>query len=210
MSYIIFLLEGLSPYLTAIVTAVGAIAAYVIYEKQKKDDLKNAARAVLLEVRQSEKIVKALLTIKESSIDYPKQFTKILPQGNWYKYSHLFVNEMANEEYEQMNEYYGYCETIEKYLIKNHNFFWVTTEERARQKESLGAILAEKNTALSPSDFKELIESVSSLYISNTSAYAPQGIITEINKTLDSITLISTTPTWGTLKRIARYKDILG
>lgn len=58
--------------------------------------------------------------------------------------------------------------------------------------------------------YSDLFEKITLLYMSNTGAYLPAGIKTEMDKILNSITLIINTPTWNNLKRIADYKDLLG
>lgn len=195
---------------TAAIATVGTVwIALYLYRKAKSDILQDAARVLILEVRESEKIVKNFLEEKLNGREYRDSLIKVLPYKGWQKYSHLFVKKMSNDEYDQLNQYFKHCEILEKFIKKNHNFFWITTEERARQKEAIGARLAYDKPGLEGDAFREEVEEICRRYFS-TMRYTPQGIKSEIDLVLDSIYLISNTPTWNKLKSIAKYEDLLG
>lgn len=193
-----------------IATIITAIVAYLIYKKSKSDELENAVRIIILEIKESERIIKNLNEIKNSGNIYPDDLLKVTPLKGWVKYSHLFIQKLNNDEYDQLNDYFKKCEVLEKYIEKNHNFFWITTEERAKQKEALGAKLAKEKSELSPEEFKIEVERLADLYFSNTSAYTPAGIKTQLDRNLNSISMITITPVWNKLKKIANYNDLLG
>ena len=196
--------------LSQIATIATAVVAYYLYKKSKSDELENAVRIIILEIKESERIVKNLNEIKTAGNFYPDDLLKITPLKGWIKYSYLFIQKLTNDEYDQLNDYFKKCDILEKYIEKNHNFFWITTEERAKQKEILGARLAQEKPDLSAVDFKNQLENLSELYFSNTSAYTPAGIKTQMDRNLDSISMITTTPVWNKLKVIAKYNDLLG
>lgn len=212
------LLDILKVYHASISTLLAGGVAWYLYYKAKKDEIRTATKTIILEIKEAEKIIKFFLDIKNRNESYPTDFFKVTPYKAWNKYSHLFIKKLNNDEYEQINDFYKKCEILEKYIEKNYNFFWVTTEERARQKERIGADFA-LNMYLQDKDaikhkerqhFDDVEKLTAVLYMSNTGVYLPAGIKTEIDKTLNSITLIINTPTWNSLKRVAGYKDILG
>lgn len=204
------ILQTLLNQTASLATVATAIVAYFIYKKSKSDELENAVRIIILEIKESERIIKNLNEIKNSGNIYPDDLLKVTPLKGWAKYSHLFIQKLNNDEYDQLNDYFKKCEVLEKYIEKNHNFFWITTEERAKQKEMLGAKLAQENPRLTSEQFKIEIETLADLYFSNTSAYTPAGIKTQVDRNLNSISLITTTPVWNKLKKIAKYNDLLG
>lgn len=191
-------------------TIITAIVAYLIYKKSKSDELENAVRIIILEIKESERIIKNLNEIKNSGNIYPDDLVKVTPLKGWVKYSHLFIQKLNNDEYDQLNDYFKKCESLEKYIEKNHNFFWISTEERAKQKELLGASLAKEKPNITPEEFKTEIEKLSELYFTNTFTYTPAGIKTQLDRTLNSISTITNTPVWNKLKIIAKYNDLLG
>lgn len=214
-----YFLDFLKVYNEAVATLIAGSVVWYLYEKAKKDELKTAAKTVVLEIKEAEKIIKFFLDIKNAGANYPTDFYKVTPHKAWDKYSHLFIKKLNNDEYQQINEFYKKCETLEKFIDKNYNFFWVTTEERARQKEKIGADYAlnlfnnNKSDVLTnvvEGEYKDEVEKLVLLYMSNTGPYLPAGIKTEIDKILNSLTLIINTPTWNNLKKIADYKDLLG
>lgn len=199
-------------------TILAGSIVWILYVKAKKDEIRTAAKTIILEIKEAEKIIKIFIDIKNAEGSYPTDFYKVTPYKAWEKYSHLFIKKLNNDEYQQINEFYKKCEILEKYIEKNYNFFWVTTEERARQKERIGAENALKLISADPhviesikeGEYRNQVEKISLLYMSNTGVYLPAGIKTEIDKILNSVTLIINTPTWNNLKKIAGYKDLLG
>ncbi len=191
-------------------TILTAIVAYLIYRKSKSDELENAVRIIILEIKESERVIKNLREIKSSGNLYPNDLVKVTPLKGWVRYSHLFMKKLNNDEYDQLNDYFKKCEVLEKYIEKNHNFFWITTEERAKQNEIMGAKIAYEKPSLTDEDFTIELDKTLKLYFSNTSAYTPAGIATQLDRNLNSITLITVTPVWNKLKLIAKYNDLLG
>ncbi len=204
------LLELFTSQLGTLATVATAIVAYIIYKKSKSDELENAVRIIILEIKESERIVKNLIETKNAGNVYSDDLVKVIPFKGWSKYSHLFMKKLTNDEYDQLNEYFKKCEVLEKYIEKNHNFFWISTEERARQKEIIGATLALANPDMEASDIRSNMEKISDLYISNSLRYTPAGIATQLSRSLDSIALVTPTPVWNKLKTIAKYDDLLG
>lgn len=194
----------------AFATVITAIVAFIIYKKSKTDELENTVRIIVLEIKESERVIKDLIEIKNSADRvYSQDLLKVTPLKGWIRYSHLFMKKLNNDEYDQLNGYFKKCEVLEKYIEKNHNFFWITTEERARQNEIVAAKLAYDNPGFKIEEFRSKVDSILNLCFSNTS-YTPAGIKTQIDRILNSTTLITTTPVWNKLKKIARYNDLLG
>ncbi|NCN52544.1 hypothetical protein GW943_01920 [Candidatus Parcubacteria bacterium] len=191
-------------------TILTAVVAYIIYRASKADELQNGVRIIILEIKESERVIRSLLEIKNAGGNYSTDLIRLTPYKGWARYSHLFIKKLTNDEYDQLNEYFKKCESLERYIEKNHNFFWITTEERARQNEQLAAQYAFKNPTIEDDDYKEQIEQSLSLYFENTSSYSPAGIKTQMDRHLSSTNLITTTPLWNKLKELAGYKDLLG
>lgn len=196
--------------IATIATILTAVVAYFIYKASKADELQNGVRIIILEIKESERVVKTLGEIKNAGTAYPTDLIRLTPLKGWAKYSHLFMKKLTNDEYEQLNDYFKKCDALERYIEKNHNFFWITTEERARQNEQMGAQLAFRKPDLSPSEFKDMFDKNASLYMENTSSYVPVGIKNQMDRHLNSMVLITTTPVWNKLKGLAGYKDLLG
>jgi|WetSurMetagenome_2_1015567.scaffolds.fasta_scaffold287857_1 hypothetical protein len=194
----------------AFATIITAIVAFLIYKKSKSDELRSAVRIIILEIKESERVIKNLEEIKNSGMLYSTDLVKVTPLKGWVKYSHLFMKKLNNDQYDQLNDYFKKCEVLERYIEKNHNFFWITTEERAKQNEIMGAKLAYEKPELKDQEFKIEVEKLLATYFTNTSGYSPAGIKTQMDRILNSMTMITTTPVWDKLKIIAKYNDLLG
>jgi len=206
---------GLLGQTATLATIITAIVAYKIYQKAKADELEDAARILILEIRESEKAIKKLLEFKNTHPDpkstgYPNDLIKIIPSRAWAKYSHLFIKKVNNDEYDQLSDYYSKCEVLEKYIEKNHNFFWVSSEERAKQNEIIATQLALNNPDMKKEFYNIEHEKITNLCFVGIAPFTPAGIRTQIDKNLNSISLITPTPTWNKLKLIAKYDDLLG
>ena len=212
------IIDILKIYHSSISTLLAGSVALYLYSKSKRDEIKTAAKTIILEIKEAEKVIKIYSEVKNSGGSYPTDFYKVTPFKAWEKHSHLFIKKLNNDEYEQISDFYKKCEILEKYIEKSYNFFWITTEERARLKERVGVDTAirliEKNPNvldnIKEGEFRPQVEQMALLYMSNTATYLPAGIKTEIDKVLNSINLIINTPTWNSLKKIAVYKDLLG
>jgi len=195
----------------AFATIITAIVAFFIYKNSKSDELENAVRIIILEIKESERVIKDLNEIKNSgAVSYPNDLIKVTPLKGWVKYSHMFIKKLNNDEYDQLNDYFKKCDVLERYIEKNHNFFWVTTEERAKQNEIMGAKLAYDKPNLKPDEFRTEVDRLLAIYFTNTTGYTPAGIKTQIDRNLNSMVMITTTPVWNKLKSIAKYHDLLG
>ncbi len=88
-------------------TIATAIVAFAIYRKSKSDELESAVRIIVLEIKESERIIKNLVEIKNSgNLAYPDDLLKVTPLKGWVKYSHLFMKKLNNDEYDQLNDYF--------------------------------------------------------------------------------------------------------
>ena len=91
------IVEILLSQTAAFATIATAIVAYFIYKKSKSDELENAVRIIILEIKESERIIKNLNEIKGSGNIYPDDLLKVTPLKGWVKYSHLFIQKLNND-----------------------------------------------------------------------------------------------------------------
>lgn len=204
---------------SAIATFAAGYVVYLVYAKAREDEMSKAAKILVMEIRDSERIIQEYRNYKDNKMMYPDTLVNIMPNKAWIKYSHLFVEFLSADEYDYISAYYRYCYKLEEATGKYHNFFWITTEERAKQQEAIGARLTSEafekpeNANIALGDFTETlkrkIDAVTGIYHSNTTGYKPDGINMEIATVLDSVRLISNTPVWNKLKKVARYNEVL-
>ncbi len=196
-------------FFAATTFVVGSFAIF-LYLYQKHDTKNSAARILFLELKESESEIKKLIDYRlthrtDAVFIYPQtNIIKLIPNRAWDNYSHLFIEDFNTDEYQQLDEYFKKCILLERYFEKQHEFFWISTGERARQYEQIGAKLAYENPAMTVQNYSDSLRTIQILY-ANSMNYAPQAITNEINKQLDSITLPSTTPLWNKVRTLADY-----
>ena len=108
-----------------IITAFAAVAAVLMYFKQKRDRVSEASAVVLLEIRQAEK---AITIFKESGIVNTINGQLLIPTNNWKSYAHLFVRRFDFDELELISRFYLHCQAIDRCIIQ------MSTVEQVRDK----------------------------------------------------------------------------
>lgn len=194
-------------FFSGIATILTGIVALIVYSSQKRDKKINAARIILSEIRKAEKGIEdipPLLGILGS--DLPS----VLPTNSWSKQSYLFASDFDQDELEELNSFYGFCEQIEDAVKKDNNFFWVTTEQRAKLVQSTLVELIEKsmnsNFKINPTKLTNLKQSILDTFTNDVYSYSPQKTRTQLTNDISKVKKITTTTTGAKLKKIAKAK----
>lgn len=197
---------------SGVATILTGTVAIGIYFYQKKDAKIQAARVLLIEIRTAEERVNQIKEqIANSSIS---DFPSVLMSNSWKAYSHLFVSDFDVDEMKIMNSFYDCCEVIEDFSKRNNNFFWITTEEKARVLQQMLAKTIEEtlknNLSQDIEEFKKSIDSkrdfIRTAFDHHGFVYTPQKTIDEINKHLSKVPIITTSSCGLILKKIAKLK----
>lgn len=161
----------------------------------------------MTEVRSAEERIEQIRErISNNSIaDYPP----VLPINSWKKYSHLFVSDFDQDELKLINSFYDYCEQVDDFGRKDNQFFWVTTEERAKIAQHYLAKIIEEATAIASSDerqryIQEKKEIMLTSFTNDGYQYTPNKTLRNIQSYIGKIQNITTTICGQKLKKIAR------
>ena len=119
-----------SPFFGGLATMLTGYFAVRVYKNQKLDERINAARIITSEIRNAEEGIEAIKQRLET-VGFG-DFPSVLPLNSWRRYLYLFAKDFDQDEIELINSFYVRCEAIEDYVKRDNNFFWITTEERAR------------------------------------------------------------------------------
>lgn len=189
---------------SGIATLLTGAVAISIYFYQKRDAKIQAARVLLTEIRIAEDRIDQIRDkiMNNSTMDLPTVF----PTENWKKYSHLFISDFDQDELKLLNAFYDHGELIEDFAKRNNNYFWITTEERARvtvQKiaqfvdESFGIVNPDNNVVAK----RDFISKGLDMY---NQIYAPTKTLDGIKDYLPKIPKITTSSCGMKLKKIAK------
>lgn len=197
---------------SGVATMITGAIAIMIYFYQKNDAKIQAARVLLIEIRTAEERVAQIKEqIANNSIN---DLPSVLTSNNWKTHSHLFVSDFDVDEMKLINSFYDCCEIIEDFSKRNNNFFWITTEEKARVLQRMLANTIEEklreNSSQDIESFKKSIDLkrdfIRAAFDQHGFIYTPQKTIDEINKHLSKVPILTTSSLGLTLKRIAKLK----
>ncbi len=185
---------------------VGSVAIF-LYLKQKSDTRVQAARVLLIEIRTAEERMSQLKEKLQSGVtdDLPS----IFPTKSWKIYSHLFVSDFDQDELKLLSAFYDYGDLIEDFAKRNNDFFWVTTEERARVvQQKLAELIIRSQTRPQGEevDLAVLKEHFLDVFSNDTCAYTPKKSVNEIENYMRNIGRITTTSAGTKLKSLAKMK----
>lgn len=98
---------------------------YVIRRRStKKDELKNAARLITIELRH---IAAAVSDIKSNeNLDYDKS---VITTNNWAKYNYLFRDLLDNDQWEIIDDTYDMARILDEILQNHRQNFWNDVEQ---------------------------------------------------------------------------------
>ena len=89
-------------FATPIVGVIAAAAGYLVYRKSKKDEKREAAALIYLEIINAEQRVDDL---KRSSNIETEIYHPILPSNNWESNKHLFLEILDSTDYNLINNF---------------------------------------------------------------------------------------------------------
>jgi hypothetical protein len=189
---------------SGLATLVTGSVAIIIYFFQKRDTKIQAARVLLTEIRIAEERIDQIRDILEgnSSVDLPS----IFPTKNWKNYSHLFISNFDQDELKLINSFYDYGEIIEEFAKRNNNYFWISTEERAK---IVARELAKNiNKSFGKTDPDKLVlnkrDYLNTGLDAHNRIYFPKKTLEGISDYLLKIPKITTSSCGSKLKKIAR------
>lgn len=196
----------ISGIISASATLLTGFVAWRVYLSQKNDNKIQAARVLLTEIRIAEEKIDQLKNIldTESITDLPS----IFPTKNWKNYSHLFISDFDQDDLKLINSFYEYGEIIEEFAKRNNNYFWITTEERAKVTVRTVAKIIEKTLNLKGKNPDDEVKQKRDYLIKGldlyNSPYVPIKTMDEIKKYLPKIPKITTSSCGLKLKKIAK------
>jgi hypothetical protein len=137
----------------------------------------------------------------------PADLPPVFPTKSWKKYSHLFISDFDQDELKRLNSFYDYAELVEEFAKKDNDFFWVTTEERARVTVQKIADFICESMEVQQDQRDSFIQAkrneLSMKFDSFNLPYSPSKTINVIKKLLPNIPDITTSSCGSKLKSLA-------
>lgn len=200
-------------YLSASVTLLVGLVALEVYRRQKRDEKKNAARILLVEIENAER---QLSVIKESGNDGNlSENSKLMSSSSWEKYRHMFGQDFTSREWDTISDFYNRCLQYDKAVEYDGSSFYHDIEAfrtSINNALSLGLanIIASNNELSSDEVIEEYSvykEKLVDAYMSpkNLHMYSPTKPINDAAKALKDLnSTLSLTSVGDKLRRMSR------
>lgn len=198
-------LSFLSVYFDGIATLLTGGVAIGVFYWQKREKRMQAARILLLEIRNAEKTISE---IKNSQAVTESSF--ILPVNSWQKLQNLFITDFDNDELATLNDFYNLCSLAQKEVDRINSFLPMAIEEKIRLTQQKLLELAEKhktegNTFGKGSNYlKEKEEILNAIFYNEADWFSPKMPASKLVSYLQNIRYITTSSCGQKLKKIAR------
>lgn len=197
-----------SNFFIGIVTLITGLAVWVVYKFEKSGQKVQAARVLLTEIRTAEERVGQIRD--KITAENIRDLPIVLPIKSWKTYAPLFISDFDQDELNLLNSFYDYAELIEEFAKRNNDYFWITTEERARvtvQKIadfSAEAISNFPDNMAQDSYVETKRKQLSQLLDSQNVPYTPVKTIDGIKILLAKIPAVTTSSCGTRLKKLAK------
>lgn len=180
-------------YLSASVTLVVGFVALEVYRRQKRDEKKNAARIILVEIENAER---QLSVIKENGNDGSLlESSRLMSSYSWEKYRHMFGQNFTPREWDTISDFYNRCLQYDKAVEYDGSSFYHDIEAfRTSVNNSLAlgvANIITNNSGLSreevDAEYKVYKDKLIEAYMGNLHIYSPNKPINDAAKALKDL-----------------------
>jgi len=185
-----------SSLFNSLVTILVGSFAIGLYLKNKRDNKREAAAVILMEIRQAEKSL-------ESMKSYPlnlDSYTRILPSNNWLTYCHLFTSNLDADELDLIHNFYNDCSEIDRAASE-----LAISHQTKSKNNSIQHILAEiAKDSKTREAFEERKNCFLPLINSDITTLVSHVHTQVIQKCLNKLRYITTSTAGAKLKKIAK------
>jgi hypothetical protein len=180
-------------------TILSVVIAVFLYYLKVKSDKRDAARVLLMEIRNAERTISAIDSVKKVA-----ETTLVMPVASWHKFQHLFVSDLDSDELTLINNFYNLCTLIQAHIDRINAQIPISNEEKIRVAQHLLGKLAWKY-----SGNKESYDLNKDLIISKLNGevwwFSPDFPTMKLfSEYLPAVKFVSTTTCGEKLKKIAK------
>lgn len=114
-------------YINSLVTlAVGGVAL-IVYWLGKKNEKRNAAIIIVMDIRHAESVVVSIL--EKGMVD--RNTKDVLTENNWGKYKHLFAADFSHDDFVAFNRFFESCAEMSDARRKIKEIFYSSLVAKA-------------------------------------------------------------------------------
>lgn len=185
-------------YLNSLVTLLVGSVALIVYFLAKRNEKRNAATIIVMDIRHAENVV--ISTLEKGFVD--KDTKDALAENNWSKYKHLFASSFSQDDFVAFNRFFESCVEM--------------SDARQRMRETLYASLNAKAEIMQQKIFEidnldtiegqEKRQKLISLMNNESYIFDPNEPKDRLIKNLQIMGKLSNTVAFEKLKKIAAIR----
>ena len=180
---------------------VGFIAPFIalyVYKETKRNEKKNAATIVVMDIRHAEQVVLSIL--EKNTVD---MWTKeVLFENNWSKYKHLFVSDFSYDDFAMINQFFDSCMEMSHARRRLREIFSANLDEKARIFQQKILNVESPESASGQILKQQIIDKINR----ETKTFDPDEPKTRILQNLNVMRLLSGTVAFEKLRKLAGSK----
>lgn len=208
-------MNEIATYVQTVVALIVGGFAWFLYDRKKRDNKKNVANSILLEVRAAEDaIVKIKEAVKKDNLDID---VSVMSNESWSENKYLFVRNFDEDEWNLISDFYDKSSLIDEAIKYNKSFFASNAEQiRINKQKALAGYADEavkeaidKGDASKTEELKELFnlkaKAFDLLYmeIAKEYLYNPVKPIEDTKLYLSNLSNLTTASVGTKLKKMA-------
>jgi hypothetical protein len=179
-------------------TPIAGIVALVVYWMSKRNEKRNAATIVLMDIRHAEHVVQSIL--EKGAVD--TFVKKIIAENNWSKYKHLFASDFSQDEFLAFNRFFESCMDISEARTRMLEIFNSGLRAKAEKLQQLLLTIDNPESSEGKEKRQELISNAHK----ETYIFEPDDPKLRIYRSLQLMGRLSNTIAFEKLKAISGIK----
>lgn len=187
-----------SDYINSAATLIVGTVAFVVYWLNKRNEKRNAATIILMDIRHAEQVVLSIL--EKGSID---TFVKdVITDNNWEKYKHLFAVNFSQDDFAAFNRFFGACVEISEARSRMLDVFHANLLAKAEKVQHLLLEIKEPDS----SEGQEKRQSIINYACKESFVFDPDDPKAKVFRSLQLMGRLSNTTAFEKLKSVAGVK----
>lgn len=198
-----------------LITFTVGLTAFGIYFQQKRDYKQNAAKAIVLEIQNAEKVIARVRdSVRNGRLEVDQT---VMLSASWNQHKHLFSKDFDKDEWDEITEFYNKSRLLDEAIKYNSLAFANDVDQIRANKQRVLADYAKElldkstnNQGQKTEDlllqFNQKLSAFDQIYMNKQGefAYAPQKPINDAKIYLEDLKKITTSSLGTKLKRIAK------
>ena len=190
-----------SNLLQTIVALFVGLFVFIVYSVSRIDDKRRAAIILMMEIRDIEEAVRKLRDNNYTSIYYT---SPVMKENNWEKYKFMFTNDLDQDEYQLVSDFYSIASRIEEERATLIRLISFGFEIKCKTLHQVIVELAKDEYQISDVEFTSKINQIANKVYMDTPGFEASMPKEHINKLFNSYVHITTSTAGLKLKRIAK------